>query len=275
MSYDFTGGSLRLKGVSSIGKISKRKKKKDLTKIDHIASKSEQQHLQETGASTSSSTNTVRKEYRTQAEIAYQETMAKRLEEKILEKASKSHKQQVEELNSYLDKLTEYNDIPKGSIDQKSSAIDLILTNITYAWIGSIKRDYVQQLMNGCDDFYLHTKNAFNNDLTTSNYVYTCKKQVKNKQNMLTFTWKEHVGDNTYIIIGHMDLVQSAEPSIILCEMMDYNIQMANYLRKENEKKLKEIDLIKAEKLNALDRLSELVNIKKDTENELFRKVCI
>ena len=41
--------------------------------------------------------------------------MAKRAEQKVLQKAAKSHKEQVEELNSYLDKLTEYNDIPKVS----------------------------------------------------------------------------------------------------------------------------------------------------------------
>lgn len=57
----------------------------------------------------------VRRDLRTPAEIAYEEAMARRAEQKILQKAAKSHKEQVEELNSYLDNLTEYNDIPKVS----------------------------------------------------------------------------------------------------------------------------------------------------------------
>jgi protein FAM32A len=121
-AYSFSGGSLRLKGDSSStiqsGKVSKKHKHKHKSKSSNTveAPSSKMQHV----ASIISTTSTdqpgpSRRDLRTPAEIAYDEAMAKRAEEKVLRKAAKSHKEQVEELNSYLDKLTEYNDIPKVS----------------------------------------------------------------------------------------------------------------------------------------------------------------
>ena len=52
---------------------------------------------------------------KTKAELAYERRMQERLEEKILERAEKSHKEHVEAYNSHLDSLSEYNDIPKVS----------------------------------------------------------------------------------------------------------------------------------------------------------------
>lgn len=122
-AYSFAGGSLRLKGDSSSavhdGKVSKkhkhkRKSKSSTTiaapssKMQHVASTVNNTSIDQPGPST-------RRDLRTPAEIAYDEARAKRAEQTVLQKAAKSHKQQVEELNSYLDKLTEYNDIPKVS----------------------------------------------------------------------------------------------------------------------------------------------------------------
>ena len=123
-AYSFAGGSLRLKGDSSAavqgGKVSKKHKHKSKSKSKSSntveAPSSKMQHV----ASTISNSSTdqpgpSRRDLRTPAEIAYDEARAKRAEQTILTKASKSHKEQVEALNSYLDKLTEYNDIPKVS----------------------------------------------------------------------------------------------------------------------------------------------------------------
>jgi hypothetical protein len=121
-AYSFSGGSLRLKGDSSStiqsGKVSKKHKHKHKSKSSNTveAPSSKMQHV----ASIISTTSTdqpgpSRRDLRTPAEIAYDEARAKRAEQTVLQKAAKSHKEQVEELNSYLDKLTEYNDIPKVS----------------------------------------------------------------------------------------------------------------------------------------------------------------
>lgn len=110
-------------GLSSIdhGKVSKKKKhgksksaSAPSSNMDRVTSKSNGA----SGSDQSSNTTTsglARRDLRTPAEIAYERAIAKRAEEKILKKAAKSHKEQVEELNAHLDKLTEYNDIPKVS----------------------------------------------------------------------------------------------------------------------------------------------------------------
>jgi protein FAM32A len=121
-AYSFTGGSLRLKSDSSSaiqgGKVSKKHKRKSKSKSSSIveAPSSKMEHVASTVNNNSTDQpGSSRRDLRTPAEIAYDAAMAKRAEEKILQKAVKSHKEQVEELNSYLDKLTEYNDIPKVS----------------------------------------------------------------------------------------------------------------------------------------------------------------
>jgi hypothetical protein len=128
-AYSFAGGSLRLKSdVSSAisnGKVSKKHKrahKKSASsveapssKMEHVTSGTTNSNVNDPHAPASASNGPIRRDHRTAAEIAYEKSMAKRAEEKILQKAAKSHKEQVEDLNSYLDKLTEYNDIPKVS----------------------------------------------------------------------------------------------------------------------------------------------------------------
>lgn len=51
----------------------------------------------------------------TKAEKAFLKMKEKKQMERILEKASKTHKQRVEEFNRHLDSLTEHYDIPKVS----------------------------------------------------------------------------------------------------------------------------------------------------------------
>ncbi|KAG8248183.1 Protein fam32a [Homalodisca vitripennis] len=51
----------------------------------------------------------------TKAEIAFQKMQEKMQKERILQKASMTHKQRVEEFNRHLDSLTEHFDIPKVS----------------------------------------------------------------------------------------------------------------------------------------------------------------
>lgn len=51
----------------------------------------------------------------TKAEEAFRAKQDKIAEERILKKASKSHKQRVEEFNKHLDSLSEHYDIPKVS----------------------------------------------------------------------------------------------------------------------------------------------------------------
>ncbi|KAF8782783.1 Protein FAM32A like protein [Argiope bruennichi] len=51
----------------------------------------------------------------TKAERAFLLMKEKKQMERILEKASKTHKQRVEEFNHHLDSLTEHYDIPKVS----------------------------------------------------------------------------------------------------------------------------------------------------------------
>ena len=95
--YDSAGGSLKLKGVSD-KKIKKKKSK----------SAKEVELEQATSGATS-------KPMKTKAELAYERYNQKRMEEKILSRAEKSHKEHVENYNRNLDNLSEYNDIPKVS----------------------------------------------------------------------------------------------------------------------------------------------------------------
>jgi protein FAM32A len=125
-AYSFAGGSLRLKGDTSSsiknGKVSKKHKHKHGKSTSVEAPSANMERVSSTANtngtdhhSTLGGGGAARRDTRTVAEIAYDKEMGKRAEEKVLQKAAKSHKEQVEELNSYLDKLTEYNDIPKVS----------------------------------------------------------------------------------------------------------------------------------------------------------------
>ncbi|XP_048355010.1 protein FAM32A [Sphaerodactylus townsendi] len=102
-------GPLRLKSRAGVAAPGKRKKKKDKDKskiVDQIVSSKNQEEEEE-------KKRTLDK--RTPAQLAYEKMQEKRQMERILKKASKTHKQRVEDFNRHLDTLTEHYDIPKVS----------------------------------------------------------------------------------------------------------------------------------------------------------------
>nr|CAG4649057.1 EOG090X0P1V [Polyphemus pediculus] len=52
---------------------------------------------------------------KTKAQLKFEQMKEEQLKKRIMEKASKTHKQRVEEFNRHLDSLTEHFDIPKVS----------------------------------------------------------------------------------------------------------------------------------------------------------------
>ncbi|KAG1945819.1 protein FAM32A-like [Pimephales promelas] len=104
-------GSLKLKGVSLASK-KKKKKDKERKRLEEQAMTLEEQ------AMTSQNENGTKKVYvdkRTPAQISFDKIQEKRQMERILKKASKTHKRRVEDFNRHLDSLTEHYDIPKVS----------------------------------------------------------------------------------------------------------------------------------------------------------------
>ncbi|XP_069818629.1 protein FAM32A [Dendropsophus ebraccatus] len=99
-------GALRLKGV---GELSAGKKKKKKGKDDKMMQQimTNKKHEEEKKKPTL--------DKRTPAQIAFEKMQEKRQMERILKKASKTHKQRVEDFNRHLDTLTEHYDIPKVS----------------------------------------------------------------------------------------------------------------------------------------------------------------
>lgn len=104
--YDLvTKAPLKLKSPSGIKK--KKKKDKDLKKA--------LEHASVTSPEGQGKKPVVKEVHRTNAEKAFLKMQEKRQIERIMEKASKTHKQRVEEFNRHLDSLTEHYDIPKVS----------------------------------------------------------------------------------------------------------------------------------------------------------------
>ncbi|KAJ8374654.1 hypothetical protein SKAU_G00052340 [Synaphobranchus kaupii] len=99
-------GSLKLKGVGDIS-AGKKKKRKD----------KERKHLEQQILTTENEeeANMGYIDKRTPAQMAFDKMQEKRQMERILNKASKTHKQRVEDFNRHLDTLTEHYDIPKVS----------------------------------------------------------------------------------------------------------------------------------------------------------------
>ncbi|KAF0292768.1 Protein FAM32A [Amphibalanus amphitrite] len=105
--YQMLGKSgLKLKGVADVS-LKKKKKKKDKTKILETVVK----------APVDASTEVSKKQQKTKtkAELAFEKQREKNELKRIMEKASKTHKQRVEDFNRHLDSLTEHFDIPKVS----------------------------------------------------------------------------------------------------------------------------------------------------------------
>ncbi|TNM87845.1 protein FAM32A-like [Takifugu flavidus] len=100
--------ALKLKGVGDIS-AGKKKKKKD---------KEKKRHLEEVEMSQNDEEVKTKKTFlakRTPAQVAFDKMQEKRQMERILKKASKTHKHRVEDFNRHLDNLTEHYDIPKVS----------------------------------------------------------------------------------------------------------------------------------------------------------------
>ncbi|KRT80759.1 hypothetical protein AMK59_5417 [Oryctes borbonicus] len=93
----------KLKLKSDTNKVVKKKKKKDKHLLEKVTKtiQDEEKDLQE--------------EKRTKAELAFQKMQEKMQNQRILEKASMTHKERVEKFNQHLDSLTEHFDIPKVS----------------------------------------------------------------------------------------------------------------------------------------------------------------
>ncbi|KAF6306176.1 family with sequence similarity 32 member A [Rhinolophus ferrumequinum] len=100
-------GPLKLKGVAEVGVTKRKKKKKD---------KDQAKLLEAMGTSKKNEEEKRRGlDKRTPAQAAFEKMQEKRQMERILKKASKTHKQRVEDFNRHLDTLTEHYDIPKVS----------------------------------------------------------------------------------------------------------------------------------------------------------------
>uniref|UniRef100_A0A224XQF4 Putative conserved alpha-helical protein n=1 Tax=Panstrongylus lignarius TaxID=156445 RepID=A0A224XQF4_9HEMI len=93
-------GALKLKGDAGIKK-KKKKKGKDKQKEEFLKEEQFKQKKIEVQP--------------TNAELAFQKMQEKVENERIMKKASMTHKQRVEEFNKHLDSLTEHFDIPKVS----------------------------------------------------------------------------------------------------------------------------------------------------------------
>ncbi|TPX71459.1 hypothetical protein SpCBS45565_g01181 [Spizellomyces sp. 'palustris'] len=114
-SYDFAGGSLKLKGTS--GGIKKKKKsKKDTKKLanaviasGHDGTKNDV--VDEAQTIKEKELHVYRK--KTEAELKFEEIQRKRQTDRISKIASQSHKERVADFNKYLENLSEHYDIPK------------------------------------------------------------------------------------------------------------------------------------------------------------------
>lgn len=98
-------GRLKLKTDSEISKKKKKKKSKD----------KEKEMIEKTSTETIQIVSTSESSRYTKAELAFKKQQEKIQQQRIMEKAKKTHKQQVEKFNEKLDSLTEHFDIPKVS----------------------------------------------------------------------------------------------------------------------------------------------------------------
>ncbi|KAF7994943.1 hypothetical protein HCN44_004415 [Aphidius gifuensis] len=95
-------GALKLKNCDT-GSKKKKRKEKEKKKLVEVSKIVEEEHT------------TPVEIKRTKAELSFLKMQEKMQTERIKQKASKTHKQRVEEFNRHLDSLTEHFDIPKVS----------------------------------------------------------------------------------------------------------------------------------------------------------------
>ncbi|KAK5646880.1 hypothetical protein RI129_005344 [Pyrocoelia pectoralis] len=94
-------GKLKLKG-DGVRKKKKNKDKKMLEQVSNVIESEEKKEM-------------IKISKKTNAEIAFRKMQEKMQTERILDKASMTHKERVEKFNQHLDGLTEHFDIPKVS----------------------------------------------------------------------------------------------------------------------------------------------------------------
>nr|CAG4646774.1 EOG090X0P1V [Macrothrix elegans] len=97
---------LRLKGTANKS-IEKKLKKKKKEKINNESESSKPKDQKEIPSKPVI--------VKTKAQLKFEQMKEEQQKKRILEKASKTHKQRVEEFNRHLDSLTEHFDIPKVS----------------------------------------------------------------------------------------------------------------------------------------------------------------
>ena len=120
-----TSGALKLKSVDSSSKVHKRKKKRPKSTAPPPQTVVEEAQVEDGPASEGkmeesktgdendadmleSSEKTTAK---TEAELHFEEMRRKRLNDKLKKEGTKTHKERVEELNRYLNKLSEHHDM--------------------------------------------------------------------------------------------------------------------------------------------------------------------
>nr|CAG4638216.1 EOG090X0P1V [Chydorus sphaericus] len=113
MEYEAVArGPLKLKGTANkeIKKKSKKNKNKEKAHDDSHSSK-------DSGSKGEGSSHPPQKQavIKTKAQLKFEQMKEEQQKKRILDKASKTHKQRVEEFNRHLDSLTEHFDIPKVS----------------------------------------------------------------------------------------------------------------------------------------------------------------
>lgn len=106
------GGALRIKGA----KVKKHKKKKDKSALEKNLAEPKKEESQDKDKEEAKEEEEPSRSRKTEAERRFEEARRK----KLLEKAEssrpellKTHKERVEELNTYLSKLSEHHDMPK------------------------------------------------------------------------------------------------------------------------------------------------------------------
>ncbi|XP_006869774.1 PREDICTED: protein FAM32A-like [Chrysochloris asiatica] len=100
-------GSLKLKGVTELGVTKHKRKKKDKDKaklLEAMGMNKKNEEEKQSGL-----------DKWTPAQVAFRKMQEKRQMERILKKASKSHKQRLEDFSRHLNTLMEHYNIPKMS----------------------------------------------------------------------------------------------------------------------------------------------------------------
>ncbi|NWW69092.1 FA32A protein, partial [Ifrita kowaldi] len=113
-------GPLRLKGSGGALGAGKRKKKKKKVKdkaqiLEQIVSSKKQEEEKQRGLDKRTPVQAAFEKMQEQRGKALKTPSPPRQMQRILKKASKTHKQRVEDFNRHLDTLTEHYDIPKVS----------------------------------------------------------------------------------------------------------------------------------------------------------------